>query len=94
MLELAAKDRELERRFQDLAQRVRGLDKEDQGRVREELLKIANEQFEVRQQQRLLRVKRLEAELNEVKESVAKEGGEREQLIERRLRDLLGEPRD
>jgi len=94
MYELISSDIELERRTQNLARRVRGAAKEDQTKAREELLKIAAEQFVVRQKRRELHLKRLEEELKELRASLEKRAGQKQEIIERRVNDLLGKTRD
>ena len=94
MFELATADMELERRSHGPARRARNLGKEDQAKAREELTKIATEQFAVRQKRRELHLKRLEEELKELRASLEKRAEQKQEIIDRRVNELLGKTRD
>ena len=92
--ELSQKDMDLERRSHELAMRIRGLRGEDRDNAREELQKVAGEQFEVRTKLRERRLKRLESEIKELREALENRAAKKDDIIERRMQELLGQPRD
>lgn len=95
MYELVTKDMELERRSHEMARRARLTSKEeDRERAREQLLKLAREHFEVRQQRRELHLERLEQEIKHLRESHEKRAKMQDEVIERRVNELLGKRDD
>jgi hypothetical protein len=50
--------------------------------------------FEVRQKRRELQVQRLAEELERLRAAIGRRNESRPAIVEQRLRDLLGEPRD
>jgi len=69
-------------------------DKDERAKLKKQLEEVSGQQFEVRQQYRELEVKRLETELARIRESIQKRNEIREQIIKRRIAQLLHEYED
>lgn len=92
MFEIMQRDRELEERTQELTESLRaenGADRRD--KLREEIRSHVQEHFGVRQQRRELELKRLEAQLERLRKSIKQREETREQIINRRFAELVGE---
>ncbi len=94
LAELSRKDQELERRSSDLARRIwqakQQKSDEEVEELEAELEKTVIEHFEVRQQKRRRQLELLRKELDKTAEVIEKRESRREQIIERRLNQLLG----
>jgi hypothetical protein len=88
-------DRALEMKTAELVEQLRRSEGPDRREaLRETLTKVVGEHFELRQQRRELEVKRLEAQLERLRQSVRQRAEAREQIVQRRLGELLGERDD
>ena len=90
MYKLLKADADLDRQSQELAVQYRQAPKDQQGPIKERLEKAVTEHFEARQQRRLLELKRLEEELNRLRESIDKRKEAQQQIVNRRVSELLG----
>ncbi len=90
MYKLLRADAELEQRTRDLALQYRRAPKDQQEKIEAELQKLVGEHFDVRQQRRLLELKRLEQELKRLQDSIDRRNAAREQIVKDRVRELLG----
>lgn len=101
--ELEERHGELERQSQELARQMRELGEGADAEVRhaalrEQLVRVVNEQFEVRTQLRHMELERMQRELHRIQEMVERLQGqlerrerERPAITERRIGQLLGE---
>ena len=90
MFELAQKDMNLERKTFEIAQQVRGASPQEREKMRESVKTLAGEHFAVRQQRRQLQLKRMEVELKNLKESMESREKQKDEIIQRRVNELLG----
>ena len=94
---LEVKDKEFAQRSYELAQKIKRLramgDRADKSKLDDliqDLEEAVAEHFEVRQAKRKLKLKRLEEELAKAKAAIDKREKGREQIIERRIEELIG----
>jgi uncharacterized protein (DUF2164 family) len=80
----------LERQSQELAMQYRQAPEDQRDAIKEKLEKSVTEHFESRQQRRLLELKRLEEELQRLRESIDKRKEAQPQIVNRRVAELLG----
>lgn len=95
MAELMQMDADLENQTRVLVQRVEQTARlttkaEETSRAKEQLKETVTKHFEVRQKRRELQIKRLEDELKRLQEAVAKRNESRDEIIKKRLTELLG----
>ena len=95
MQRINASENEMERMTHDLVEQYRshGTDEMRQ-KFRQELAKVVAMHFELRQQRRQLELRRLEDQLERLREAIDKRTEARESLIRDRLSQLLGEEQD
>ena len=91
MSKLIKSDMDLERRTIELAQRYRTSPKEQKEELRKELSEVIDKHFDVRQEKRELQLKRMEASLVELRDAIQKRADAREEIVKKRLGDLVGE---
>ena len=85
-------DQDLERETYDLSSRYRQTKKsEDREKLKTELQTAVEKHFQIRQQRRELELKRLEEQLQRMKDSVAKRLAEKGPIIELRVKELIGD---
>jgi hypothetical protein len=90
MYKLVKEDEELDRQSRDLALQYRHAPRETREQIRQQVEKVVNRHFEVRQQRRLLELKRLQEELQSFQEAIDRRTKARKELVEKRLSELLG----
>jgi hypothetical protein len=90
MYALVAEDQKLERETQELAHRFRQAKAEDREKLKAELGVKVNQHFECRQKRRELSLKRMEEELARLREAIQARNETRDQVIKKRLADLVG----
>jgi hypothetical protein len=89
MYALVQQDQDLERATFDLSHRYRQTMKtEDREKVKTELRTLVEKHFQVRQLRRELELKRLEQQLERMKDSVAKRLAEKDPIIDERVKQL------
>ncbi len=85
-------DRELESQSHVLAEQYRRAGSSDnKAKIKEDLVQIVNQHFEVRQQLRNLEVKRLEQQVKQLHDKIELRAKNRKDLIEKRMIELTGE---
>lgn len=94
MFKLFKEEMELEHQSRDLAGQFRQSPSPKRDEVKKQLQKIVSQQFEVRQQRRQLELKRLEEELQRLREAIEARNKARQQLVEKRVSELLGQDED
>ena len=91
MYKLLKADRDLERESHDLSTQIRRAPKEQQAALKKKLEDAVLKHFEARQERRLLEVKRLEEEVQRLRESIAKRNEGKPSAVSRRVAELLGQ---
>lgn len=91
MYKLLVKDYELDGRARQLAAQYRRAPVVGRMAIKKELEQLLGEHFEIRQQRRVLELKRLEEELERLRNAIELRSKAREQLVGKRITQLLGE---
>lgn len=94
MAALNRSDFELDQQTRELADALRGAKKDDREKIRAELTEVVNKHFDIRQKRRELQIKRMEDELKKLHEAMTKWNEAKEQIIKRRLAELVGNEDD
>lgn len=94
MRQLDQAEREMERKCIDRSMRFRDAAKEDRAALQKELAEAVNKHFELRQQRRELKMKRLEEELQRLRDAIKRRQDAREEIVKKRVSELLGEAED
>lgn len=94
MYEFFEKEREIDRKSMAISQRLRQAPKAEREKSRSELKELVSEMFRVRQGRRKLELTRLEDQLKRLKESHERREQNSEDLIRKRVSELLGERED
>jgi hypothetical protein len=94
MQELIEQDMRLEQQSHELAAQIRQRPPHERESLRRQLAELVEQHFEVRQKRRELQVQRLAEELERLRAAIGRRNESRPAIVEQRLRDLLGEPRD
>jgi hypothetical protein len=90
MYKLLREDMALERQTRELAAQYRRAPKESREQIRQQIQQLTEKHFDVRQQRRLLELKRVEEELQRLREAVARREKARQDLVQKRVSELLG----
>jgi hypothetical protein len=90
MRRLIEKDLTLNRDTHEAATRYQGATTEERDKIKKDVEKMVNEQFDVRQERRKLEVKRLTEQLRRVSEAVDRREKARKEIVEKRVSELLG----
>jgi hypothetical protein len=90
MYKLVKADMDLERQTRQLAVQYRQASSDQRAKLKEKIKDLVGKHFDVRQQRRALELKRLEAELQRLRESMDRRLKAREKLVEERVADLVG----
>jgi hypothetical protein len=83
-------DLDLEERTRQLALQYRQAPEEQREAIRKEMEKLVGEHFDVRQQRRVLELNRLQEELKRLQQSIDDRNKAREQIVNKRVQELLG----
>jgi len=94
MFRIMKEEGELDRRTRELGMQYRGAPEPQREEIKKELTKMVNRHFEVRQQRRELELKRLDKEIQRLREAIERRMKARDELVNKRVRDLLGEQED
>jgi len=94
MYELEKADRELDRQTLDLSEQYRRAPKDKQEALQKQLAEAVSKHFDVRQSRRELHLKRLADELDKLRESITRRNDVRDQIIGKRVAELIGEQDD
>lgn len=90
MHKLLQADYALEKQSQELVLQYRQAPQDQRETLKQQLEKVVTEHFESRQQRRRLELKRLEEELQRLRESIDKRTEAQSQIVNRRVAELLG----
>jgi hypothetical protein len=91
MYKLIETDSNLERQTRELSLEYRRTPADKQVAVKQRLQDLVLEQFDARQQRRALELKRLEDELQRIRESIEKRSGAKQSIVDRRVSELVGD---
>ena len=91
MYKLLKDDYDLESQERELVIQYRRAPAAQRTTVKQQLSELVNKHFEVRQDRRLLELKRLEEELKRLREAIDRRNEAREGLVGKRIVELLGE---
>jgi hypothetical protein len=91
MFELHVKDRTLEQQTLQLAEQYRRAPAEERAEIAKQLDKVVNQHFEVRQERRLLELKRMETEIDRLRKTIERRKEARDTIIKKRMAELTGE---
>jgi hypothetical protein len=94
MEELFRKDQQLDCQAHELAKQCQTATAEKREQIKKELEETVNKQFDVRQQRRNLELKRLEEQLQRVRDTVSRRDKARKQIVEKRVSELIGLERE
>jgi len=94
MYKLLKDDYDLERQTRELAIQYRRAPGAQRTDIKQRLSELVNKHFEVRQERRLLELKRLEEELKRLRDAIDLRNEAREELVKERILQLLGEEGD
>lgn len=94
MYALLKADHEMERKSLEISHELRQLPTEQRVKKKEELTKLLNEHFDVRQKRRELQIKRMEEELKKLRDAVTKRNEARAEVVGKRLSELTGDEGD
>ncbi len=90
MYKLVKADMDLERQTRELAMQYRQAPTDERAKLKAQVTELVGKHFDVRQQRRALELKRLEAELQRLREASDRRQKAREKLVGQRVDDLLG----
>jgi hypothetical protein len=90
MFTLMKQDMELDRQSRDLVAQYRKASVPQREKIKAQVVEIVNKHFDVRQQRRALELKRLEEELQRLRDSVEHRTKARKELVDKRVSELLG----
>ncbi|MCC6124446.1 MAG: hypothetical protein IT426_05770 [Pirellulales bacterium] len=94
------KEAELDRQVQELAEAFRRHPADapeaakEREKIQKEIEKLVNEQFNLRQERREKELKLFEEQIKRLRETIEKRQKAREEIIERRMKELLGQDDD
>jgi hypothetical protein len=94
MFKLLKQEDDLDRQTQELSMQYRRAPAAQRDGLKKQVEKVVGQQFEVRQERRQLELKRLEGELQRLREAIEKRTKSREQLVGKRVAELLGQDED
>ena len=74
--------------------KLRSAKKEDRENIKAEINEVITIHFDVRQERRDLQIKRMEDELKKLRESMTRRNESKDQIIKKRLAELVGNEDD
>jgi hypothetical protein len=80
----------LDERTRQLALQYRQAPEEQREAIRKDMEKLVGEHFDVRQKRRVLELNRLQEELKRLQQSIDDRNNAREQIVNKRVQELLG----
>jgi len=90
MHRLMLEETELDRRSHELAAQYRRAPTAEKEELKKQLAEVVANQFRVRQERRMLELKRIEEEVKRLRESIERRNEAQDKIIERRVAELLG----
>jgi hypothetical protein len=90
MFKLVRQDMELDRQTHETVADYRKAPTDQRDKIKKQIQELASKQFDVRQERRNLDLKRLDGELQRLREAIERRNKARDQIIEKRVAELLG----
>jgi hypothetical protein len=90
MYKLLKEDRDLERQARELVMQYHRASSEEREKLKTQITELVNKHFDVRQQRRALELKRLEDELQRLREAIDRRSKARKEIVEKRVSELIG----
>lgn len=87
-------DFDLDQQTRDLSEELRTAKGGDREKIEAEISEVITRHFDVRQERRELQIQRMEDELKKLREAMTKRNESRNQIIKRRLAELIGNEDD
>ena len=87
-------DSYFDQQTQELSERLRSAKKDDREKLKTEIAEVVSKHFDVRQNRRELQIKRMEDELKKLRESMTRRNDSKDQIIKKRLAELVGNEDD
>jgi hypothetical protein len=87
------REKELEIEAELLALRIKKADRTAQPKLRNELVGVLNELFDIKETKKEAEIKQLEQRLQELKESILARKENKNEIIQRRIQEMLGDSR-
>ena len=94
MAALNRSDYDLDQQTRELTEKLRSAKQEDREKIKAEITEVITKHFDVRQQRRELQIKRMEDELKKLRESMTRRNESKDQIIKKRLAELIGNEDD
>ena len=94
MVALNQSDSDLDEQTRNLSEKLHSAKKEDREKIKAEITEVITKHFDVRQERRELQIKRMEDELKKLRESMTKRNDSKDQIIRKRLAELIGNEDD
>jgi hypothetical protein len=94
LFKLLKQEIDLDRQTRNLVEDYRKVSGEKREEIKKEVAKLVEQQFGVRQLRRQLELKRLEADLQRLRDAIERRTKEAKQIIEKRVAELVGEEED
>lgn len=91
MYKLLTTDRELERQTVEMAEQYRRAPAADREKLKAGLSELVGKHFEVRQERRELQLKRMEEEIQRLRDAIKARNDSREKIVTERITELTGE---
>ncbi len=90
LYKLLREDENLERQTRELVMQYRRAPSEQREKLKPQITELVNKHFDVRQQRRSLELKRLEDELQRLRETIDRRSKARKEIVEKRVSELIG----
>jgi hypothetical protein len=90
MYKLLKEDQDLEHQTRELVMQYRRAPSDQRDKLKAQITELVNKHFDVRQQHRSLQLKRLEGELQRLREVIDRRSKARKEIVEKRLSELIG----
>jgi hypothetical protein len=94
MAALNQADFDLSQQTEELGDKLRNAKKEEREKIKTEISETVTQHFDVRQKRRELQIKRMEDELKKLREAMVKRNESKDQIIKKRLAELVGNEDD
>jgi hypothetical protein len=91
MEKLMQLDFSLDGQSHELAEQFSQASKDQRDEIKKKLDEVVTKQFEARQERRTLELKRLEDEIKRIRDSIDKRNQGKQQIVDRRVSELLGQ---
>lgn len=90
MFKLLKEDRDLGRQSHELAMQYRRAPSDQREKLKQQIADLVGKHFDVRQQRRALELKRLESELQRLRDLADRRANAKKELVEKRVSELVG----